>query len=54
MRSVKMTLVERESILAHIFDLTQGSSQPMDSLSQPTQRKQKLDFRGVELESTRP
>ena len=28
MRSVKMTLVEKESILAPIFDLAQGSVDP--------------------------
>ena len=54
MRSVKLTLVEKESILAYIFDLTQDSSRPMDSSDRPAQRKQKLDFRGSELESTRP
>ena len=54
MRGVKMTLVEKESILAFIFDLAQGSSRPVDCSGRPTQRKQKLDFGGAELELTRP
>ena len=53
MRSVKLTLVEKESNLAHICVLAQGSSRPMNCLGRPTQRKQKLDFGVAKIESTR-
>ena len=39
--------------LAHIYILAQILSRPMDCLDRPIQRRQKLDFEAVKLESTR-
>ena len=52
MSSVKLTPIAKESNLAYIYDLAQGSSRPMHCSGQPVQRRQKLNFGAVKLEST--